>query len=59
LAGQEAASGGRMTESYLLRQFYMKEYDKSWVDVYNVQDLEYKMMPEFMYNLRKASGRDR
>jgi len=48
-----------MTESYLLRQFYMKEYDKSWVDVYNVQDLEYKMMPEFMYNLRKASGRDR
>lgn len=36
-----------------------KEYDKAWEDVYKAQSLGYKVHPEFLNALRKASGRQR
>jgi tetratricopeptide (TPR) repeat protein len=38
--------------------YYLKgEYEKSWEDVKKAQNLGYKIHPEFLANLRKASGR--
>jgi len=40
------------------RVYYFKgEYDKSWEDFKKAQDLGYKIPPEFLDDLRKASGR--
>jgi len=42
------------------RTYYFKkdkEYDKSWNDIKKAQDLGYKVPPEFLDDLRKASGR--
>ncbi len=36
-----------------------KEYDKSWEDIKKAQDLGYKIPPEFLEDLRKASGREK
>ncbi len=36
-----------------------KEYDKSWVDIKKAQDLGYEIPPEFLEDLRKASGREK
>lgn len=41
--------------SYYLK----KEYNKAWEDVYKAQSLGYKVKPEFLNALRKASGRQR
>ena len=48
------------TEAYFSRgRAYCieKEYDKSWEDIKRAQDLGYKIPPEFLEDLRKASGR--
>ena len=39
--------------------YFKKEYDKSWEDVKKAQDLGYKISPEFLDDLRKASGREK
>ena len=47
-------------EAYFSRgwAYYIeKEYDKSWEDIKKAQDLGYKIPPEFLEDLRKASGR--
>jgi hypothetical protein len=37
--------------------FHKREYEKSWKDVEKAQSLGYQIDPEFLDNLRKASGR--
>jgi tetratricopeptide (TPR) repeat protein len=37
--------------------FYIKEYDNAWSDVNKAQSLGYKIQPEFLKDLREASGR--
>ena len=37
--------------------YFKKEYDKSWEDIKKAQDLGFKIPPEFLEDLRKASGR--
>jgi len=37
--------------------YFKKEYDKSWDDIKKAQDLGYQDSPEFLNQLRKASGR--
>ncbi|MFZ3090716.1 MAG: tetratricopeptide repeat protein [Nitrospirota bacterium] len=40
--------------------YYLKqEYDRAWEDVYKAQGLGYKVHPEFLNDLRNASGRQR
>jgi tetratricopeptide (TPR) repeat protein len=42
------------------RSYYYKkekEYDKSWEDIRKAQDLGWRVPPEFLEELRKASGR--
>ena len=39
--------------------YFKKEYDKSWDDIKKAQDLGYKIPPEFLDELRKASGREK
>ena len=40
--------------------YYMiKEYDLAWADVHKVEELGYTVNPEFLKELKKASGRDR
>jgi tetratricopeptide (TPR) repeat protein len=42
------------------RAYYLKkEYDKSWNDVNKLKELGYKIPPEFLNQLRKASGREK
>jgi len=38
--------------------YLSEEYDKSWRDIRKAQDLGYKVSPEFLEDLRKASGRE-
>ena len=38
--------------------YFKKEYDKSWEDVKKAQELGYQIPPEFLDDLRKASGRE-
>ncbi len=48
------------TEAYFSRgraYYFEKEYDRSWEDIKKAQDLGYKIPPEFLEDLRKASGR--
>jgi tetratricopeptide (TPR) repeat protein len=37
--------------------FHKREYKKSWTDVEKARSLGYQIDPEFLDNLRKASGR--
>ena len=49
-----------LAEAYFSRgrAYYVeKEYDKSWEDIKKAQDLGYKIPPEFLADLRKASGK--
>ena len=40
--------------------YYVKrEYDKAWDDIKMIQDLGYQVSPEFLEDLRKASGREK
>jgi len=39
--------------------YFKKEYDKSWEDIKRAQDLGHKIPPEFLEELRKASGREK
>jgi protein O-mannosyl-transferase len=39
--------------------FLAKEYDQAWVDVHKTEELGYKVNPEFLNALKKASGRDK
>jgi hypothetical protein len=39
--------------------FYKHEYDKAWDDVSKAQDLGSQIDPEFLKDLREASGRER
>lgn len=39
--------------------YLKKEYDKAWEDVYKAQSLGFKVHPEFLNDLRKASGRQK
>jgi len=50
----------RDREAYYYRgrsHYLKKEYDKSWEDVKKAQDLDLKVSPKFLEDLRKASGR--
>lgn len=52
----------KYTEAYYNRgrAYYLrKEYDKSWDDIKKVQALGYQVPPEFLNDLRKASGREK
>ena len=40
-----------------LAYFFKKEYDNAWNDINRAQDLGYQIHPEFLKNLREASGR--
>lgn len=37
----------------------IREYNKSWNDINKVQELGHKIPPEFLDDLRKASGREK
>jgi len=37
--------------------YFKKEYEKCWEDVHRAQALGYEIPPQFLDNLRKASGR--
>jgi len=37
--------------------YFQKEYEKSWKDVEKAEYLGYRIDPEFLDDLRKASGR--
>ena len=50
-----ALAYGNRGEAY----FSKKEYDKAWNDVDKAQALGYKTDPDFLKNLREASGRER
>jgi hypothetical protein len=39
--------------------YYKKEYDKSWEDIKKAKDLGWRIPPEFLEELRKASGRQK
>jgi len=40
--------------------YYLKRnYDKSWKDINKAKELGYKIPPEFLEDLRKASGREK
>ncbi|GEM_PF-5711053 len=39
--------------------FVKKEYDKSWADAHKAALLGWKVRPQFLESLRKASGRDK
>jgi len=39
--------------------YFKKEYDKSWKDIKKAEDLGWKVPPEFLEELRKASGREK
>ena len=41
-----------------LAYYSRKEYDKSWDDIKKAQDLGHQVPPEFLDDLRKASGRE-
>ncbi|MCX5700473.1 MAG: tetratricopeptide repeat protein [Candidatus Omnitrophica bacterium] len=48
--------------SYYLRAIAYankKEYNKSWADVHKAEGLGYPVKPEFLAELKKASGRDK
>jgi len=52
----------KYAEAYINRgrAYYFKgEYDKSWEDIKKAQDLGYKISPNFLDDLRKASGRQK
>lgn len=34
-----------------------QEYDKAWLDIHKAEELGYKVNPEFLKDLKKASGR--
>jgi len=36
-----------------------KEYDKAWVDIHKAEELGYKVNPDFLIDLKKASGREK
>ena len=38
---------------------YEKEYDKTWADVHKAEGLGYVIEPDFINDLKKASGRDK
>jgi tetratricopeptide (TPR) repeat protein len=47
-------------EAYISRgraYYFKREYEKSWEDVKRAHDLGHKIPPEFLEDLRKASGR--
>jgi tetratricopeptide (TPR) repeat protein len=49
-------------EAYVLRAmayYKEKEYDKSWADVYKAEELGFAVSPEFISDLKQASGRDK
>jgi tetratricopeptide (TPR) repeat protein len=57
---QAIAFNPNYAEAYINRGFvyYLaKEYDKAWIDVYNVERLRYSVDPKFLGSLEKASGR--
>ncbi len=39
--------------------YLRKEYDKCWKDINKAQELGYQIPPEFLDDLRKASGREK
>ncbi len=39
--------------------YFKREYEKSWKDVEKAQSLGYQIHPEFLEELRKASGREK
>ena len=39
--------------------YYKEEYDRSWDDLYKAQGLGAKIDPNFIRDLKKASGRDK
>ncbi len=39
--------------------FVKKDYDKSWLDINKAEELGYKVNPEFVGALKKASGREK
>jgi tetratricopeptide (TPR) repeat protein len=46
--------------AYVIRgtaYYFQKEYEKSWKDVEKAEYLGYRIDPEFLDDLRKASGR--
>lgn len=36
-----------------------KEYNKAWADVHKAEELGYKVNPDFLIDLKKASGREK
>ena len=42
-----------------MAHFDKKDYNKSWENVKKAQDLGYQINPEFLEELRKASGREK
>ena len=52
----------RYAEAYHNRgvaYFLKKDYEKAWDDVHKAQNLGYKVHPEFLEELRQASGREK
>ena len=52
----------RFAEAYVNRAsaYYAKgEYDKAWEGIHKAESLGYKVHPEFLKNLREASGREK
>jgi tetratricopeptide (TPR) repeat protein len=39
--------------------YFKREYEKSWEDIKKAQEFGYKIPPDFLDDLRKASGREK
>jgi tetratricopeptide (TPR) repeat protein len=52
----------RFAEAFLGRaaaNYFKKKYDRSWEDIKRAEALGYKIPPNFLEELRKASGREK
>ena len=59
-SAQQNQTESRDAEFYFNRghaYYFQREYEKSWKDVENAQYLGYRIDPEFLDDLCKASGR--
>ena len=39
--------------------YYERDYDRAWEDLRKAESLGWKISPNFLQNLQKASGRDK
>jgi len=53
------AKDGQSYNDRAVAYFYKKDYDKCWEDIHKAMQLGYKIHPQFLAELKKASGREK